>query len=58
MKLQLAHFKLGHSRAFMLRAYPLQTQEMLFDAHNHCLRALGGIPERGIYDNIILGTVL
>lgn len=52
MKLQVAHFKLCHSRAFMLRAYPLQTHEMLFDAHNHCLKALGGIPGRGIYDNM------
>ena len=52
MKVQVAHFKLCHSRAFMLRAYPLQTHEMLFDAHNHCLRALGGIPQRGIYDNM------
>jgi transposase len=52
MKLQVAHFKLCHSRAFMLRAYPLQTHEMLFDAHNHCLRALGGIAQRGIYDNM------
>lgn len=52
MKLQVAHFKFCHSRAFMLRAYPLQTHEMLFDAHNHCLRALGGIPRRGIYDNM------
>lgn len=51
-KLQVAHFKLSHSRAFMLRAYPLQTHEMLFDAHYHCLSALGGIPERGIYDNM------
>jgi hypothetical protein len=25
---------------------------MLFDAHNHCLAALGGIPQRGIYDNM------
>jgi hypothetical protein len=33
MRLQVAHFKLCHSRAFMLRAYPLQTHEMLFDAH-------------------------
>ena len=52
MKLQVGHFKLCHSRAFMLRAYPLQTHEMLFDAHNHCLRALDGIPRRGIYDNM------
>ena len=47
-KLQIAHFKLCHSRAFILRAYPLQTHEMLFDAHNHGLRVLGGITERGI----------
>jgi transposase len=52
VKVQVAHFKLCHSRAFMLRAYPLQTHEMLFDAHNHCLAALGGVPERGIYDNM------
>lgn len=32
-KLQVAHFKLSHSRAFYLRAYLLQTHEMLFDAH-------------------------
>ena len=51
-KLQVAQFKLSHSRAFMLRAYPQQTHEMLFDAHHHCLSALGGIPERGIYDNM------
>jgi|TARA_B100001971_G_scaffold152327_1_gene141558 transposase len=51
-KLQVAHFKLSNSRAFILRAYPLQTHEMLFDAHYHCLSALGGIPERGIYDNM------
>jgi hypothetical protein len=25
---------------------------MLFDAHNHCLAALGGVPRRGIYDNM------
>lgn len=51
-KLQVAHFKLCHSRAFMLRAYPMQTHEMLFDAHNHALVALGGVTERGIYDNM------
>ena len=49
-KLQVAHFKLSHSRAFILRAYPQQTHEMLFDAHNHAFRVLGGVPRRGIYD--------
>ena len=51
-KLQVAHFKLSHSRAFYLRAYLLQTHEMLFDAHNHAFAALGGVPRRGIYDNM------
>ncbi|MFN9473944.1 IS21 family transposase [Acidovorax sp.] len=51
-KLQVAHFKLSHSRAFYLRAYPLQTHEMLFDAHNHAFVVLGGVPRRGIYDNM------
>jgi transposase len=52
VKLQVAHTKLSHSRAFHLRAYPLQTHEMLFDAHNHAFRVLGGVPRRGIYDNM------
>ena len=51
-KLQVAHVKLSRSRAFLLRAYPLQTHEMLFDAHNHAFRVFGGIPRRGIYDNM------
>lgn len=51
-KLQVAHLKLCHSRAFLVRAYLLQTHEMLFDAHNHGFRVLGGVPRRGIYDNM------
>jgi transposase len=51
-KLQVAHFKLSHSRAFLVRAYRLQTHEMLFDAHHHAFRVLGGVPGRGIYDNM------
>ncbi|WP_423680284.1 MULTISPECIES: IS21 family transposase [unclassified Undibacterium] len=52
VKLQVAHFKLSHSRAFFVRAYLLQTHEMLFDAHHHAFVAWGGIPRRGIYDNM------
>lgn len=51
-KLQIAHFKLSNSRAFFLRAYLLQSHEMLFDAHYHAFQAFGGVPERGIYDNM------
>ena len=49
-KLQMAHIKLSHSRAYLLRAYLLQTHEMLFDAHWHGFRVFGGVPGRGIYD--------
>ena len=35
-----------------MRAYPLQTHEMLFDAHNHAFATFGGVPARGIYDNM------
>jgi transposase len=52
MKLQVAHLKLSHSRAFLLPAYLLQTHEMLFDAHWHGFRVFGGVPGRGIYDNM------
>lgn len=51
-KLQIAHFRLSHSRAFFLRAYLTQSHEMLFDAHLHAFQAFGGVPERGIYDNM------
>jgi transposase len=51
-KLQVAHTKLCYSRAFILRAYLLQSHEMLFDAHTQAFRVLGGVAERGIYDNM------
>ena len=49
-KLLVAHLKLCASRAFELVAYPSKGHEMLFDAHTRSFRALGGIPQRGIYD--------
>ncbi|GAB1384003.1 IS21-like element IS1326 family transposase [Burkholderiales bacterium] len=51
-RLQVAHLKLCASRAFWLVAYPSQGHEMLFDAHTRAFEALGGIPRRGIYDNM------
>jgi len=51
-KLQVAHIKLAYSRAFLVRAYLLQTHEMLFDAHWHGFRVFCGVPGRGIYDNM------
>jgi transposase len=52
VKLQAAHTKLAHSKAFIVRAYPLQTHEMLFDALTQAFRVLGGVPHRGIFDNM------
>jgi len=52
VKLQVAHTKLSHSRAFIVRAYLLQTHEMLFDALTQAYRVLGGVSQRGIFDNM------
>src|SRR4249920_2870887 len=51
-KIMAAHLKLCASRAFVLQAYPTQSHEMLFDAHTRSFIALGGVPRRGIYDNM------
>jgi transposase len=49
---KVAHVRLCHSRRFYLRAYPRETQEMVFDAHDRAFRAFGGVCRRGIYDNM------
>jgi len=51
-KLEVAHTKLCASRAFWLTAYYGQSHEMLFDAHSRAFAAFGGVPRRGIYDNM------
>jgi len=51
-RVEAAHTKLCASRAFWLGAYPTQSHEMLFDAHAKAFAALGGVPARGIYDNM------
>ena len=51
-RLEVAHSKLAASRAFWLVAYPMQSHEMLFDAHARAFGAFGGVPKRGIYDNM------
>ncbi len=50
--LQVAHIKLCASRVFLVVAYPTQSHEMLFDAHTRAFRVFGGVPLRGIYDNM------
>jgi transposase len=49
---KVAHLRLCYSRAFFLTAYPRESQEMVFDAHARAFAHLGGIPRRGIYDNM------
>jgi transposase len=51
-RLEVAHVKLAASRAFLLVAYPNQAHEMLFDAHAQAFEVFGGVPRRGIYDNM------
>ncbi len=51
-KILASHLKLCASRAFVVQAYPTQSHEMLFDAHTRAFTTLGGIPRRGIYDNM------
>jgi len=51
-RLEVAHCKLASSRAFWMVAYFTQSHEMLFDAHIRSFTAFGGVPRRGIYDNM------
>ena len=48
---KVAHFRLCYSRRSFVAAYPRETQEMVFDAHNRAFAAWGGVPLAGIYDN-------
>jgi transposase len=49
---KLAHLRLCYSRMSFLVAYPRETAEMVFDAHDRAFHALGGSCRRGIYDNM------
>jgi transposase len=49
---KVAHFRLCHSRMLFVRAYPRETQEMVFDAHNRAFAFFKGACTRGIYDNM------
>jgi len=49
---KVAHVRLCHSRMPFVRAYPRETQEMVFDAHDRAFAFFGGACARGIYDNM------
>jgi transposase len=50
--LKVAHMRLCHSRMLFVRAYPRETQEMVFDAHDRAFALFKGTCGRGIYDNM------
>ena len=49
---KVAHVRLCHSRMLFVRAYPRETQEMVFDAHDRAFAFFKGTCTRGIYDNM------
>jgi len=49
---KVAHMRLCHSRMPFVRAYPRETQEMVFDAHERAFAFFKGACTRGIYDNM------
>ena len=48
---KVAHVRLSYSRMPFVRAYPRETQEMVFDAHDKAFAFFGGACARGIYDS-------
>jgi len=49
---KVAHVRLCHSRMPFVRAYPRESQEMVFDAHARAFEFYRGACTRGIYDNM------
>lgn len=49
---KVAQVRLCHSRMMFVRAYPRESQEMVFDAHEKAFVFFKGVPTRGIYDNM------
>jgi transposase len=50
--IKVAQVRLCHSRMLFVRAYPRETQEMVFDAHDKAFAFFRGTCQRGIYDNM------
>jgi len=51
-KVNLAHFRLCHSRLPFCVAYLRESLEMVMDAHAQAFAFFGGVCRRGIYDNM------
>jgi transposase len=52
LTVKVAHVRLCHSRMMFVRAYPRESQEMVFDAHDRAFAFFRGACTRGIYDNM------
>lgn len=52
VKVKVAHFRLCYSRMPFCIAYLRESLEMLLDAHVQAFAFFGGVPRRGIYDNL------
>jgi len=51
-KVKVAHVLICHSRMPFLRAFPRESQEMVFDAHDRAFAFFKGTCRRGIYDTM------
>ncbi|QCO04066.1 IS21 family transposase (plasmid) [Azospirillum argentinense] len=49
---KVAHLRLCHSRMLFVRAYPRESQEMVFDAHDRAFAFFKGACTQGISDNM------
>jgi len=51
-EVKVAHFRLSHSCQPFVVAYPRESSEMVYDAHDRAFAFFGGTCKRGIYDNM------
>jgi transposase len=51
-KVKVAQVRLCYSRMPIVRGYPRESQEMVFDAHEKAFQFFKGSCQRGIYDNM------
>ena len=54
---KVAHVRLCHSRMLFVRAYPRESQEMVFDAHEQAFAFFKGACQRGIKSERLSRTI-
>ena len=55
VQIRVAHVRLCHSRMLFVRAYPRETQEMVFDAHDRAFAFFKGANMKTAVDTIFVG---